>query len=137
LELKTVLPRWSTVFMIWFGLLVGMASPAIACAAAARHGDCCPQGSTSPCGEEKGAHQWGSSATCCVNAPAPSAVSVDVNRNTPQPQHDSGSPDPIVAFAWLATLSSHVRAPQVVVPVISLPRTDAALTWLRTGRLRL
>ena len=34
-----MLRRWSTLLVIVFGLLVGMVSPAIACAAAAKQGD--------------------------------------------------------------------------------------------------
>ena len=132
-----MLRRWSTLLVIWFGLLVGVASPELACATA-KSGDCCPQDSTSPCGEEKRDHDLGSLAACCVTAPpAPSAVWVEANRNAADQPHGSGSPDTIVALAWFATLSLHVRAPQSVVPAMSLPRTDAALTWLHTGRLRL
>ncbi len=132
-----MLRRWSVILVVVFGLLAGVAAPALSCAAAAK-GDCCPQGSTSPCDEEKRQHDSGSVEACCVNVAAePSAVGAEPSRNMPDRQHDSGSPDPIVTFAWFATLSSHLRPPQLLAPAILLPRTDAALTYLHTGRLRL
>jgi hypothetical protein len=123
--------------VIWFGLLVGVASPAFACGTSAKGGDCCPEGSHSPCPDEKGP-DFASLTACCVNAPpAPSAVSVEATRNTSDQPHDSGSPDPIVVIAWFSTLFPQVRAQQAILPATSSPRTDAALIWLRTGRLRL
>ena len=137
-EVEILLRRWSTILVIGFGLLLGGFSPAFACAAAAKHGDCCPEGSTSPCRDEKEAPGFGSLTACCVTAPpVSSAVVAEVIRNTPDLQHDSGSPDLIIALAWFATLSPHVRAPQTLVPAMFSPRTDAALIYLRTGRLRL
>ena len=129
--------RWSALLVIWFGLLVGVASPALACATQATGGDCCPQGPTSPCPDRPGRDSV-ALAVCCVNVPpAPSAVTAEVTRNKLDQLHDSGSPDPIVALTWFATFFPNVRAPPAAPSAIYLPRTSATLIWLRTGRLRL
>jgi hypothetical protein len=79
-------------------------------------------------------------ALCCASAPAASpAVAGDTTRTWHlQPNDsDSPSPDPIAAFLWFATLTTTDRALPVALPDIGVTRTDAALTYLRTLRLRL
>jgi hypothetical protein len=60
------------------------------------------------------------------------------NARTTQVQpHDAGSPDPIIAIAWIATLPAFNYAPPVPLCDTARARTDAALTYLHTRRLRL
>lgn len=132
-----MLRRLSTVLVMWFGLLIGVAAPTLACAAAMPARVCCPEGTTSPCGGER-VEEFNSLAACCVSVPpAPAAALVDASRNARDQTHDSGSPDPIFALAWLATYSASARPPSSVPAPVSPPRPDAVLIYLRTGRLRL
>jgi hypothetical protein len=132
-----VLRRLASVLVVWLGLLWA-SSPALACARSADR-DCCPEGGTSPCSDEGSGLDLNALATlCCVIAPAASpVVSADTSRTAHVQPHDSGSPDPIVAFAWFATLTPSDHRPPLTRPDASLVRTDAALTYLHTRRLRL
>jgi hypothetical protein len=129
-----MLRRWATLLIASFAVL-GLASPALACAAllsAAR--DCCPEGGPAPC---KG--QPSSEVACCLVAPTPApAASVNANTERLIPQPAGSTPDPVILATWLHTLAP--------VPAFSLriePRAsfrgsaDATLTYLHTGRLRL
>lgn len=130
--------RLLMVLVVWLGLLWA-ASPAVACARGAER-DCCPAGMTSPCsGQGSGADVSTLAALCCVSAPtATPAVSADAARATHVQPEDSGSPDPIVAIAWFATLTPFRHALDLTPRHAATPvRTDAGLTYLRTLRLRL
>jgi hypothetical protein len=126
--------RTAIVLVVWLGLLWA-ASPAFACARGG-HGDCCPDGMTSPC---KGAGSGIDLSTlCCVSVPAasPATLAATSQANHIQP-HDSGSSDPIVALAWFATVAPSIRAAPSADRRVSIVRTEASLTYLRTRRLRL
>jgi hypothetical protein len=101
--------------------------------------DCCPPGTTAPCsGEGSGVDLSTLDTLCCVAAPAPSSsAAVDASRTTHVQPNADDSPDPIAAFAWLATLSSTRESRPLTPPDAVIVRTDAALTYLHTLRLRL
>jgi len=129
--------RLSLVMVVWLGLL-WVASPALACARVADR-DCCPAGPTAPCsGQESGVDLSTLDALCCVAAPATSSsAAVDASRTTHVQPNAGDSPDPVVAFAWLATLRLSSEPPPLTPPDTVIVRTDAALTYLHTLRLRL
>ena len=133
-----MLRRLASVLVVCLGLL-WVSSPAFACAKPATDSDCCPHGVPSPCGGEGSAVDFDTLASlCCASAPAPSsAVSVDASRKTHFQPSDSGSPHPIVAIAWFATLTPVTYPPPLTSADSAVPRTDAALTYLHTRRLRL
>lgn len=132
-----MLRRLTASLVLWLGL-VGVGLPVFACAAAAGpYEDCCPQGVPSPCTNSETAHDFATATLCCVAAPAPSqAVSVDAGRSAPERELDSGSPDAIALPAWM-DCSTGAGLPEVRAPQVSASRTNAAQTYLRTGRLRL
>jgi hypothetical protein len=120
--------------VVWIGVL-GIASPVLACTSMAFvERDCCPQGTPAPCGGDRAA-----ALECCVAAP-PAVTAAVVIAKAEQLQIDprSDSPDPVILPAWLETLSP--RGPPSL-QVVDLDRlgsnTDATLTYLHTGRLRL
>lgn len=111
------------MLVVWAGL-VGAGLPAFACASAAAAGDCCPPDAPSGCTQVY--QQLDVQASICVTAEAPARMV----------ERDHGSADPIVLVASGVSLpdpGSIVRVP--VRP--SSACTDASLTYLHTGRLRL
>jgi hypothetical protein len=127
--------RLIALLVLWTALL-GVGSPAFACATAAA-GDCCPPGALTGCSQTY--EQSDVVATiCCITAPAPSqVVSVEAGRERQVLQLDRGSPDPIVIVSKSATLSEFQQRTHFTAPLVSSASTDASLTYLRTGRLRL
>jgi len=126
-----MLRRLSVLLLIWVGLL-GAAAPAFACPMAAQH-DCCPPQAPSPCGGAP------AEVICCVGTPASSqAVSVNSSRLLKEfPASPSGTPDLPVLPVWVASFPDLAHLYDMPASAPSAPRTDAALTYLRTGRLRL
>lgn len=127
-----MLRRLSAVLVIWVGLL-GAALPVLACSMAAQRHDCCPPGAPSPCDDGSTA------AICCVSTPSSSqAVSITASRVL-QDGHagSSGSVDFLVLPLWIVSLMDVARRYDIPAPASPAPRTDAALTYLHTGRLRL
>jgi hypothetical protein len=120
--------------VIWLGLL-WVASPALGCARMADR-DCCPAGASSPC-EGTGVDLSTVQALCCVSAPASATTAADTTRTTHVQPQTPDVPDPIAALAWFATLTSFTEPPPLAHPEIAVVRTDAALTYLHTLRLRL
>lgn len=134
-EIEFVRQRLAALLVVWLGL-IWAASPALACARLAER-DCCPAGSTSPCGDGSDTELGAFAAVCCVNSPAASpAVAVEARTSHAQPA-DSGSPDPLVTLAWFATLGAPRYELASRSPEIHLFRINAANTYLRTLRLRL
>ena len=133
-----MLRRLSLTLILALGLLIGVASPTVACAVMAER-DCCPEGSTSPCPNGPAPSDFGSSAVCCAEpAPAPATLrAAAAEEQKFVPLLDNSSSDHVIAFAWLATLHLDRSGGILEPPYLSLRRTDAALTYLRTGRLRL
>ena len=133
-----MLRRFAIVLVAWLGLAWAV-SPALACARGAADRDCCPEGVTSPCkGEEPSVDLSSLAALCCAGASTASpVVSAEASRTTHVQPRDSGSPDPIVTFAWFATLTPFPDAAPLPDRGFASSRTDATLTYLRTRRLRL
>ncbi len=129
--------RPAVLLVAWLGLLWS-ASPVLACTLAADP-DCCPPGVTSPCsGGGSGVDLSAFAALCCARAPAASpAVSAACTRTIHVSPLDSGSPDGVVAIAWFVTPTPFNYAPPLSLPDVAATRTDAALTYLHTRRLRL
>ena len=128
--------RFIAFLILWAGLL-GAGAPAVACATAAAAGDCCPPGAPAGCTQPY--EQLDIEATvCCITGAAPSQmVSAERGRELQAVQDDCRSADP------LAIVSSSFSVPELRSPLrfnasnVSSARTDATLTYLRTGRLRL
>lgn len=128
--------RFMAFLVLWVGLL-GAGSPAFACVTAAAAGDCCPPGSPSGCTQAY--EQLDVEATvCCIAAAAPSQmVSAERGRELQAVQDDSRSADPIAIVRTSFSLPDPRSPPQLDAANVSSARTDATLTYLRTGRLRL
>lgn len=133
-EPVSMFPRWMAALVLWVGVL-GIASPALACATVApAHRDCCPDdGAPVPCGGE----QPGELA-CCIAAPTP-APAAGVSLSTEQDVQDraTGAPDPVLLVAWLQTLATAPWMREPIEPQASPPRNEATFTYLQTRRLRL
>jgi hypothetical protein len=130
-----VLRRLALSLVFWVGVL-GVTSPALACAAPAElERDCCPEGPSDPCG----GGSTEARAPCCIAAPATGgAVAADVTHRQLARPIDNDSPDPLVLTAWLQTLVIGAAVPDPFVPKKPFSYlSDATLTYLRTGRLRL
>lgn len=128
--------RLIALLVVWAGLLAA-GSPALACATAAAAGDCCPPGAPSGCSQTY-AQLDVVANICCVSAPAPSQiVSVESVRERHVLQQDNGSHDPLVIVSKSNALTEFQQRFQFTAPLVSSASTDAALTYLHTGRLRL
>ena len=119
--------------------LCGLGVPALACIVS--QSDCCPaEAPAAPCGEQTpGDAVLAADAACCAVMPAPvTAAARDTARRLEVLVGDAGSTDPPPIAAWgpLGIESAPPRLPAALAAVPA-PRADAALTWLRTGRLRL
>lgn len=134
-----MLRRLTVLLVMWVGLL-GAASPALACAMeAALAGDCCPPGSTLPCGE-RGSPDFNAvaPAICCVTASAPApAVAIDSGRSLYKQQDSSGSPGAVVLPVWVTSAPNLIHSTYIPAPAVTPPRLGGTLTYLQTGRLRL
>lgn len=128
--------RFIALLMLCAGLF-GAGSPALACATAAAAGDCCPSGAPSGCTQAY--EQLGIEASiCCLTAAAPAHLVVaDPGRELQVVQPERRSADPVHAGV-MAPVFADLRYPTLPeLPAVSSSRTDASLTYLRTGRLRL
>src|SRR5262245_30353784 len=124
--------RFLALLMVWAGLL-GAVAPALACVTAAD--DCCPANAPSGCTPVYEQLGCGLSV-CCVTAPAPAQM-VAAEPGRELQQSDRGSADPVGLTASFASSLDSPRADRLAVPVLSAQLTDASLTYLHTGRLRL
>lgn len=135
-EIQLRMRRLLAIFVVWAGL-IGAGAPAFACATAAAAGDCCP--SSAPSGCASGYEQLGVEAIiCCATVAAPSlVVFAEPGRELQVAQCDHGPADPVPAAAPLASVTD-LRNPQRFALTDSAQApTDASLTYLQTGRLRL
>lgn len=120
--------------LLWLGFL-GAGSLAFACQATAATDDCCPQDSSSSCGQQMDYRP--TSQACCVAIPAPSqVVAISASRSDTDRKHDSGSPDllPLPVRIVQAAFDGPNDFPA---HPTSTGHFDGTLTYLRTGRLRL
>ena len=136
-----MLRRLTALAIVWVSLLT-VASPAFACSLiASAMGDCCPEGAPSPCTGGEGFTQAldGMPASCCASTHVSSAVMIVGSERA---AHERGHlprlfPHALVPVActtrWMATASARLTP---AVPIRS-PRSDAALIYLHTARLRL
>lgn len=131
--------RLIALLVVCVGLL-GAAVPVLACSIAALDGDCCPQNSQSSCaGSEPGERLETAATNCCIAAPVPSHAESISSIRSLQDEHpaSSATPESLSLPPWIASSAALNRNDCVFTPVSSPPRTDAALTYLHTGRLRL
>jgi hypothetical protein len=128
--------RLTAIAAIWLSLL-GVAMPVLACSMGVAAEGCCPVRTQSPCGGT-GESQWNATvALCCSAGPtSASGPSVEPSRSIQTPLHP-GAPDQLLASSWTTTNPSSVAAQLSFPTPIPTHRADAALTYLRTGRLRL
>jgi hypothetical protein len=110
--------RFFAMLVVLVGL-IGAVAPAFACASAAG-GDCCPANAPSGCAPQ---YQ--------------PAFAVETGRELQVAQRDLGSVDPVVPTNTPAAFLDPQRASRLAVPLLSAACTDASLTYLHTGRLRL
>lgn len=135
-NLSADMRRFIAFLVLWAGLL-GAGSPAFACARAAAAGDCCPPGAFSGCTQvyEQLAIE---TTVCCITAAAPSQmVSAERGLELHAVQDDSRSADPIAIVRTSISLADPRSSPRLNASDVSSARTDASLTYLLTGRLRL
>jgi hypothetical protein len=127
--------RLTAILAIWLSL-VGVAMPVLACSMGVAADGCCPVRTQSPCGGSSES-QWNATvALCCSAAPTSvSGPSVEPNRSIRVPLHP-GTPDLVVDSGW-TTRAGGAAAQRLYPSSILTHRADAALTYLRTGRLRL
>jgi hypothetical protein len=125
--------RFLALLMVFAGL-IGAGAPAIACAIGAA-GDCCPTNAPSGCTPEY--QQLGvESSVCCVAAAAPAQI-VSAEPGREVQGRNPGSPDPnVLPLCFASSLSLRVCG-AITTPAFCTRCTDASLTYLHTGRLRL
>lgn len=133
---ERVMRRLTAILAIWLSLL-GVAMPVLACSMGVAADSCCPVRTQSPCGGS-GESQWNATVTvCCSAGPTfASGPSVEPSRSTQAPLHP-GTPDQLVVSGWTTTNPVSSAAQRIFASSIPAHRADAALTYLRTGRLRL
>lgn len=131
-----MLHRLTAVLLVWFGL--ALAAPALACSLAAAGGDCCPADASFPCGSDVPSYRVDAAvATCCVSATASSpAIEVADTIRQLHWQIDS-SPDSLAFPAHVTPRPDAAVLSRLTQLSDSPARTDATLTYLHTGRLRL
>lgn len=128
--------RFLTLLIVW-AALAGAGLPAFACATAAAAGDCCPPDAPSGCIQ---AYQQLDieAAVCCITAAAPSQLVVaEPNREPKAAQRDHGSTDPVALVTPSSSYPSLRSTIRLAISHVPSARTDASLTYLYTGRLRL
>lgn len=135
-NLRADMRRFLALLVLWAGLL-GAGSPAFACATAAAAGDCCPPGAPTGCTQIY--EQLDIEAIiCCVTVAAPSqAVTAEPGRQAQAAQREHGSADPIALSAPSRSLQDLRSTTRLAASHVSAAHTDASLTYLHTGRLRL
>jgi len=128
--------RLTAIAAIWLSL-VGVAMPVLACSMGVDTAGCCPVRTQSPCGGS-GESQWNATVTLCCSAGPTSASgpSVEPSRSTQVPLHPA-TPDQLIVSGWTTTNPVNAAARLIFASSIPTHRADAALTYLRTGRLRL
>jgi len=129
--------RLISLLVVWFGLF-SVIAPAVTCAAAASHGDCCPPEAPPPCGEcpEKRGPAL-PDQTHCVISPAQVSVAAVVSPTAEVRSISPDVPDVVAAF----DSSSFANSPPVRTSSHPKPAarfaSSAAFIYLVTGRLRL
>jgi hypothetical protein len=128
--------RLTSLLVVWFGLL-SVVAPAITCAAAIQQGNCCPSKGPAPCGECPDKRAAIPAPSHCAVSPVQAVATAAVSQTAAEHGVFPDAPDVIAVFD-LPPLVAPVR-----VELASRPDTaarlasDAAFTYLVTGRLRL
>ena len=120
--------------LVVFAALIGAGAPAFACALGAAAGDCCPANAPgcTPAYEQFGVEQ----RVCCVTTAAPAQI-VAAEPGREVQGRNPGSPDPnVLPVSPVASLDVQ-RSGRLTPSHFSARDTDASLTYLHTGRLRL
>jgi hypothetical protein len=133
---EQVMRRLTAILAIWLSLL-GVAVPVLACSMGVAGDGCCPLGTESPCGGGESQLNSTTVSLCCSAGPASaSGPSVESRRTIQSPVHP-GTPEQFVVSGWRTTHPDSATPQFIVQSSIRPHRADAALTYLRTGRLRL
>jgi hypothetical protein len=131
--------RLTALLVLWVGLL-GAISPAFACAVSPSGGDCCPPDASPECRQAWAFERLesASAAMYCLAPAMPSqAVTIGVARDPLESQHDGPLPEPCAIVAWAEFYPDRSPQREFIAPLKVDARTDATLTYLKTGRLRL
>ena len=128
--------RLTAILAIWLSL-VAVPMPVLACSMGVAGAGCCPVRTQIPCGGS-GESQWNATVTLCCSAGPTSASgpSVEPRRSAQAPFHPA-TPDQLVVSGWITTHPINAAAQLIFAASTASHRADAALTYLRTGRLRL
>ena len=132
-EICACMRRFLAALIAWVGL-IGAAVPAFACASADAAGDCCPPDAPPGCAQVYA--QLGVELSVCVTGTA-SAQMVVAKDGRELQGGDRGSADPLVPTAPPVSSLDTLRANRLAVALSAARCTDASLTYLHTGRLRL
>ena len=132
---EQVMRRLTAILAIWLGLL-GVAVPVLACSMGVAGDGCCPLGTESACGGESQLNSTTVSLCCSAGPASASGPSVESRRTIQSPVHP-GTPEQFVVSGWRTTHPDSATPQFIVQSSIRPHRADAALTYLRTGRLRL
>jgi hypothetical protein len=128
--------RLASLLVIWISLF-SVAVPAIACAAAVQHGDCCPDEGTPPCGEcpDKAPTSKDSPDHCLA---APGSVTTSGVVSEPARRLVTADIEPAACLPALPELRSINPSAEPIRHRWRQPRGDLETpTYLITGRLRL
>lgn len=131
-EIDCCMRRFLALLMVFAGL-IGACAPAFACAPGAA-GNCCPPNAPgcTPAYEQFGVEP----SMCCVAAADPvQMIAAEPARDVQE--RNPGSPGPNVLPVSSASSPELRAAGTVDAPLFSARCTDASLTYLHTGRLRL
>jgi hypothetical protein len=132
-----VLRRFTTVVLIWIGLLA-VALPAFGCSPAVLNCDCCPADGSAACspGEMGIIHPEAAAALCCVDqSVALRPVASELRRPLHERKFPRGSPD-LAALVTGSISRSASRSGDLIFPA-GFVRSDGTLIYLHTARLRL
>ena len=129
--------RFTSLFVVWFGLLT-IIVPSVTCATATSHGDCCPPEGAPPCGEcpDKRQPRAPDRAHCVVvptqaiASPVAKQSSVELGLFPDAPVILPAVHRPSVATPSSAESTAHLE-------YAGTYASRAAFTYLVTGRLRL
>src|SRR5262245_50802596 len=126
--------RLTSLLVVWFTLF-SVAAPALACASAISHSDCCPEERTPPCGDcADAAPARDTSPNHCVVAPA-QVVQAGAVHEQPRKIFDA---DLLPIAPTLPALPSQSAATEPIRQQWRPPHANPETpTYLVTGRLRL
>jgi hypothetical protein len=133
---ERVMRRLTAILAIWLSL-VGVAMPALACSMGVDAAGCCPVRTHSPCGGSGELQSNATAAPCCSAVPASTAGPAVEPSCSNQSSLHPGTPDQFVGSGCTAINPVSAAAHRIFPTSIPTHRADAALTYLRTGRLRL